>query len=157
MRDATRNATGDWKILVGAALAVLVGLAIATQADAGWFRHRGGHGPEQMREHAYRMVSRVFSEVDATDAQHEAARAIVDETFDRLAGFGFDRSETHGQLMALLRAETVDREAFEAVRAEKLAAAEEASRALSDGLVGLAEVLTPEQRAALPSRHGAWH
>lgn len=151
----------DWKTLLGAGVAVLIGLALATQADAGWFRHRGhGADPEQMREHAYRMVERTLSHVDASDAQHEAARVVVDETLAELAELHFDRRALHGKVMELLTAETIDGDAIEALRAEKLASAEQASRVLTRGLVELAEVLTPEQRAQLResgSDHHAWH
>lgn len=151
----------NWKILVGAGMAVLIGLALATQADAGWFRGRNhGHDPEQMREHAYRAVGRMLSEVDASDEQHEAARGIVDETVGELADVRFDRRALHGEVMALLTADSIDREAIETLRAEKLASADRASRVLTEGLVELAELLTPEQRAQLPGLgrgHGAWH
>lgn len=151
----------DWKILVGAGAALLIGLALATQADAGWFRHRGyGHDPGQMREHAYRAVSHLLSRVDASDEQHDAAREIVDETFVELAEIRLDRRALHGEVMALISAETVDRDAIEALRAEKLASADRASRVLTRGLVELAEVLTPEQRGQLQELgrgHHSWH
>ena len=151
----------DWKILVGAGAALLIGLALATQADAGWFRHRGrGHDPGQMREHAFRAVSHVLSRVGASDEQHDAARAIVDETFVELAEIRLDRRVLHGEVMALVSAETVDRDAIEALRVEKLASADLASRVLTRGLVELAEVLTPEQRAQLQELgegHPSWH
>ena len=151
----------DWKILIGAGLALLIGLVLATQVDAGWFRNRHqGHDPDRMREHAYRIVDHTFSRVDASDAQHEAARAIVDETLEELGEVRFDRRAMHEEVMGLLTAETVDHAAVEALRAEKLASADRASRVLTRGLVALADLLTPEQRAQLPGireGHGAWH
>ena len=151
----------NWMIWVGATAALLVGLALATQSDAGWFRHhRRGHDSEQMREHAYRAVNHLLSRVDASDEQHDAARVIVDETFLELGELRFDRRALHGEVVALISAETIDRDAIEALRVEKLASADLASRALIGGLVELAEVLTPEQRTQLmelAEGHHSWH
>ncbi len=151
----------NWMIWVGATAALLVGLALATQSDAGLFRHRGwGHDAEGMREHAYRAVSHLMSRVDASDEQEAAARVIVDETFVELGELRFDRRALHGEVMALISAETVDRDSIEALRVEKLTSVDLASRALIGGLVELAEVLTPEQRAQLgelAEGHHSWH
>jgi protein CpxP len=49
----------------------------------------------------------------------------------------------------LLGAATIDREAAEKLRAERIAAADEASRKLTTALLDAAEVLTAEQRAEL--------
>lgn len=152
----------DWKIVAASGAALLIGLLLAAQADAGWFRHRS-HGvgsPEHMAEHANRAVERWLSEVDATDEQHVAARAIVDRTVASFAEVHFDRRALHGQVVELLSAESVDPEAVETLRAEQLAAADRASRVLTEGLVELAEILTPEQRAQIREfGHGGhgWH
>lgn len=153
----------NWKILATAAAAALIGVVFAVQADAGWFRHRGhghGHDPTEMREHAYRMVDRTLSQVDATDAQHETARGVVDATLAKLDELDLDRRGMRGEVMALLTAPDVDRDAIEAFRAEKIASADQASKILTEGLVELALILTPEQRAELDGLHdghGAWH
>ena len=153
----------DWKIVAGSGAALLIGLLLATQAEAGWFRHHRSHGmhdPDRMAEHANRAVEHLLSEVDASDEQQLAAREIVDRTVAAFAEVRFDRRALHGQVVELLSAESVDREAVENLRAEQLAAADRASRVLTEGLVELAEILTPEQRAQLHDlghgRHG-WH
>ncbi|MBW2281819.1 MAG: periplasmic heavy metal sensor [Deltaproteobacteria bacterium] len=151
----------DWRIAAGAALAAILGVLIATSADArGWFRHRG-HDPEAMLEHSQYAVGRFMSKVDATDEQKAEARVLVEDTLIVLGALGLDRQSMRTQVVGLLSAETIDREAVEDLRVEKLAEADQASRILTDAIVELAEILTPEQRAQLPGmaeshRHG-WH
>ena len=151
----------DWRIAAGAALAAILGVLIATSADArGWFRHRG-HDPEAMLEHAQYAVDRFMSEVEATDEQRQEARVLVEDTLTVLGTMRFDRESVRSQVMDLLSAETIDREAVEELRAEKLAEADRASRVLTDAIVELAKILTPEQRARLPemaqNHHHGWH
>ena len=151
----------DWRIAAGAALAALLGVLIATSADArGWFRHRG-HDPEAMAEHAQWAVNRFMSEVDASDEQREKSRVLVEDAMIALGALQLDHASMRGQVVGLLSAETIDREAVETLRAEKLAEADQASLVLTDAIVELAEILTPGQRAQLPGmaenhRHG-WH
>lgn len=156
----------NWKIVAGAVTALLVGIVLATQADAGWFRRhgQGSHEPAARAEHAQRAVEYFLSNVDATDEQYEAARGIVDETLAALGEVQFDRRAIRGRVLELLSAESVDRDAIEALRTEGISAADRASSALTQGVVELAEMLTPEQRAQLEDlagrhrgRHHGWH
>jgi Spy/CpxP family protein refolding chaperone len=61
----------------------------------------------------------------------------------------------------LLTADTIDRGAIEALRAEHLQLAERASRRFAQVLADMAEVLTPEQRKDLAGRmerhRSGWH
>ena len=61
------------------------------------------------------------------------------------------------QAVELLSHDTVDRAALEALRADQLKLAEQASRRFTQALADVADVLTPEQRKALAERIGRWH
>ncbi len=52
---------------------------------------------------------------------------------------------------------SVDRAALEALRADQLQMAEQASRRFTQALADAADVLTPEQRKQLAERAGRWH
>ena len=52
----------------------------------------------------------------------------------------------------LLLADTIDRNALEKLRAERLAEADRISKNLATALVDVAEILTPEQRKKLDAR-----
>jgi Spy/CpxP family protein refolding chaperone len=61
------------------------------------------------------------------------------------------------QAATLLAQPTIDRAALEALRANQLQLAEQASRRLTQALADVADVLTPEQRKQLAERAGRWH
>jgi Spy/CpxP family protein refolding chaperone len=59
------------------------------------------------------------------------------------------RADAHKRAHELLLQPTMDRAALEALRAEQIASADEASKKLVQFLADAADVLTPEQRAKL--------
>jgi periplasmic protein CpxP/Spy len=65
--------------------------------------------------------------------------------------------EGRHQALALLSQPTIDRGALEALRANQLQMAEQASRRLTQALADAADVLTPEQRRQLAERAERWH
>ena len=98
--------------------------------------------------------------IDATAEQEEKIWAIVDgvrgEVRPMMRGFRDSRE----QLVEILKAPTIDRAAVEKLRAERIAAVDQASQKVATALVDVAEVLTPEQRAKLALRieehHSRW-
>jgi Spy/CpxP family protein refolding chaperone len=63
----------------------------------------------------------------------------------------------HAQALALLSQDRVDRAAIEAMRAEHIQAADQASRRIAQLLGDVAEVLTPAQRKALAAHVAEVH
>ena len=61
------------------------------------------------------------------------------------------------QAVDLLSRERVDRAALEALRADQLRLAEQASIRFTQALADVADVLTPAQRQQLAERIGRWH
>jgi Spy/CpxP family protein refolding chaperone len=61
------------------------------------------------------------------------------------------------QAIDLLARERVDRAALEALRADQLRLAEQASLRFTQALADMADVLTPAQRKQLTERIGRWH
>jgi Spy/CpxP family protein refolding chaperone len=65
----------------------------------------------------------------------------------------------HKQLHEILSADVIDRARLEAVRTDQIRLADQASQRIVQGIADAAEVLTPEQRAALVARlerHHDW-
>jgi Spy/CpxP family protein refolding chaperone len=146
--------------LIGVAGAGALGALLAAPAlggPSGFFGHGprwGHHGAhrfdeERIREH----VEWMLREVDASDAQIDAITRIASSTAKDLEGMREAHQGAHAQLVTALSGESVDRAALEALRSEHLAAAETASRQLTDALAQIAEVLTPAQRSALAAQH----
>jgi len=142
-------------------------LAAPTTAGAffgrhgGHFGHRGGHGdehdPERMREHMRHMTERMLSEVDASDDQIDQVVAILSNAFEELHGMREIHGTQREAFTAALGAAEVDRDALEALRAEGVAMAEQASERIVSALADAAEVLTPEQREELMRHHASLH
>ena len=136
-----------------AAVAMLVagGLIASESASAfgrgPWGHH--GHDPEEMKEHMALAVDQVLRRLDASDEQRDEVGAIADRTFDALLPLAGEHRESRERMLEILSAETVDRDALEALRAESFTRFETASKTLTDGLADLAEVLTLEQRQEL--------
>ncbi|MGI6245720.1 MAG: Spy/CpxP family protein refolding chaperone [Pseudochelatococcus sp.] len=143
-----------WIVAGGLAVLVLGGVGAATLASAaggpdGCFARAGGHrgGP-----FAGRGIDRALEAVDATAEQEKRIWAIVDATRTELRPLAREFRDARGTVAELLGAGTVDRQAVETLRAERVAAIDTASKKLTEAVLDAAEVLTPEQRATLAKR-----
>ncbi|TJX07212.1 MAG: periplasmic heavy metal sensor, partial [Mesorhizobium sp.] len=85
--------------------------------------------------------------------------AIMDKLHDDVRPIMRGFRDTRDDVAKLLGAATIDREAAEKLRAERIAAVDEASRKLTSALLDAAEVLTAEQRAELVEHFEdrGWH
>lgn len=165
------------RVVIGglAAAAVAgIGLAAATGGEfgPGRFGHGpgwggpgwGGHAMHASMRHGFaeRGLERMLDGLDATPEQADKIRAIVEAAHDDLEPAMDGMRDTREKVAALLGAPTIDRAAAEALRAERVAAVDQASRRLTTAILDAAEVLTPEQRAKLVEhfkdrgRHGRW-
>jgi len=144
--------------IVALALLVLGAGAVAVPAAMA-FRGLGGHGPgfrhglvqdpEREKEHAAFAVEWAFRAVGATEEQKAEGRVVVERVVDQLIPLG-ERHRAHREAVVLEMARPqIDRMALELLREDGLALADEASRIGLDGVVDLAEVLSPEQRVEL--------
>jgi len=121
---------------------------------AGW--RRGGRlhtlSDEEIEERVTRLVKHVAIEIDATPEQITRIIAILTPAAIDMKAVQKDFATTGKDLHELVLADEVDRFAVEALRAEKLALADEVSKRLTGVMIDVAEVLTPEQRATLDER-----
>ena len=123
--------------------------------------HHGGfmHGdldPAAVDQRLDRMLKHLYVEIDATDAQKQQLAPIVKAAATDLLPVRGRLHDTRKQALELLSQPIVDRGALEALRAEKLRLADEASRRLTAAVADVADVLTPEQRRLLAERAQRW-
>ena len=117
-----------------------------------------GHGfckAGMFREMAEFRIHRALKAVNASDAQEEQILAILEAQFAKHQQMRAVHEELHSRLLAALTADSVDRAALEAVRADALQRVEAGSKELVKAIADMAEVLTPEQRAKLAELHRA--
>ncbi len=133
----------------------VLGFGAGMHKAAGMFWHGMEEArlhPERVAEHVDRAVDRVLSRVDATAEQKSNVSAIAKSAVTDLAGLGLSHRETSAKVLALLRADKIEPEAFEALRVEQTAKWDAASKRISQAFAEAAAFLTPEQRRELTER-----
>lgn len=159
--------TGKGKTIAAlTAAAMLIGGAFGVQAiaesktyrhlaafEGGW--HHRDHKPleemtdAEVEQKVTRGVRHLGIEIDATPEQEAAMIDIAIGVAREIRPLKERMQLTGQELKSLLTAPTIDRAALESLRASRVAEAERISKTLVDAVADLAEVLTPEQRAAI--------
>lgn len=106
---------------------------------------------DQIEERLGRMVRHIGVEVDATPEQEAEILAILTPVALEMKGM-VAQIGAPANVSDLLLANTIDRNAIEAMRAERLAIADEASKKMVGAVIDIAAVLSPDQRAILAER-----
>jgi protein CpxP len=141
---------------------LLLGVGVASGFAAGtvngmpfWMMNAAVHhglSPERVAKRIDRRVDRALDRVDATTEQREKVSGIFKGAFNDLTALGIKPWETREKVLTLMRADTVDPAAFEALRAEQISMADTASKRVVQAMTEAAQVLTPEQRRELADR-----
>jgi protein CpxP len=144
-----------------AALLGVIGLSAWAQPGPGgegmgWHRHmEGGMGPGMFAgspERVARMVDHALDGLNATEAQRSQIKQIATAAAaDLRAQFQAGRGLRQRGLQ-ILTAPTVDAAAAEQLRQQALQQHDQMSRRVTQALVEVANVLTPEQRAKVAER-----
>ncbi len=142
MTDTThKSRRRRWWIAGAAALIVIVAVCAVSFSF-----HGHGHGIERFAE---KRIDRMMDKVDASDDQRAEVAGIVGVAVVDMKELRGLLRETRQTLFTTLAGETVDRQALEELRQEKLATMDQISRRLVTALADVADVLTPEQRHEL--------
>lgn len=132
--------------------AAAMALALVAGGAAHAQRHPGMGGPGMaggmMRGHVEHMLDLV----DATDAQRAQIKTIMDTARAELKSQFDAQRSLHEQSVTLFAATNVDAAAIEALRVKGSALHEQVSKRMSQAMVDVARVLTPEQRAKLAAK-----
>lgn len=144
--------------VVGALVLVVGGGgAIVYAMGGGWHGHMSA---EHMADRVELGVKYALRDTDATDEQREQVTSILQATAIDVHALMEAHAGLHQQLHDVLTAETVDRARLEAVRAEGVSLADQATKRLAQGMADAADILTTQQRAALSQRleeRNRWH
>jgi Spy/CpxP family protein refolding chaperone len=120
--------------------------------DGGPMGHMGGHHGFMQKAKGdfmeYRM-SRMLDAVDATGEQKQKITAIFEKARDSVSDMRGGPGQMRGEMKAILDKPTIDRDAVEAMRKERMQKMDDASKIMTTAMIDAAEVLTPDQRARL--------
>jgi Spy/CpxP family protein refolding chaperone len=99
----------------------------------------------------------VMRRINASEAQQQQVKAIVQKTLNDLLPLREQHQAQHQAVLEALKQPTIDRQTLEELRLAKMQLAETASSRFVEAIGDIAEVLTPEQRAELVGLAGRLH
>jgi len=158
--QTTQPAPRKRRFVLGSIITAVVlaaGSALALAHGMGGGRHHGAMDMGEMTEHLQVHVQHVLDEVDATPEQKAQIKDIVAAATKDLEALHEQHGGVHKQLHEIFTAPTIDRAKLESVRAEHMAALDQASKRCATALADAAEVLTPEQRKTLGEKMAQRH
>ena len=142
--------------LAGTALLVAV---LGTATLSAWAMpggHGGGHaghgGPGMGMMMGGRGLERMLDGVNASAEQRAQIKAIADRAMADMKAQRETGKGTREQMMKLFAQPTVDANAVEALRAQKMQQHDQSSRRMTQAMLEVSRVLTPEQRKQLADR-----
>jgi len=103
--------------------------------------HASRHGDPMKR-----MTEKLLQRVKATPEQRAQIQKIMETQGKDLASQHGQHRQHHEQMMALLSAPTIDAQAVEKLRRDGVAQHDQHSQKMTQLMVSVAQVLTPEQR-----------
>ena len=156
-----RRGRRGWVAIFAIAAVGLLGFAAGRSHGAPWPwpGHWGFNQPdaEEITYFVQHRINKALSKVDATPEQHAKIDAIVKGTVSDVLALKKDPGQRREKIVAILKADTIDRAALEEIRAERLAAGETASKRIVQAVADIADVLKPEQRRELLTEWERWH
>lgn len=138
-------------VLLGMAVA-LAGASLSAWAAPGHHggHHQGHHGG--LMGGSPRHLERMLDSVNASEEQRSEVRRIAEAAAADLKERRAARRALHQQQMALFTQATVDANAVEALRRQMLAEHDRTSQRMTQAMLDISRVLTPEQRTALAEK-----
>ena len=147
---------GRVRVLMFAMLvAVLASFAVASWAQPmghGMHHHGGGMMMGGSPEHMGRMIDHMLDGLNATDAQRAQIKQIAQAAADELKTQREAGRALRQQGMQIFTAPNVDANAAETLRQQMMAQHDQVSRRMTQAMVDISRVLTPEQRAKIGER-----
>lgn len=145
---------------------IIGGMAAVTIAGAGVYAYASnddwGGRHKFMRGYIEYRLDRMLTEVGVPEEQKSKFKALVTSTIDEVRPKREARMAMRDEIIKLIEAPTIDRNAIETLRAKQMAQFEERSKTIAKAVADAAELLTPEQRKKLVEEmkefgpHGRW-
>jgi Spy/CpxP family protein refolding chaperone len=138
-------------IIGGAAAVVVIGAGVTAFA--------AGDGPDHWRGRFMRgfmeyRIDQALTDAGADATQKDKIKAIFKSTMEAVRPDHGDRKQMRDEVIKILEAPAIDRNAIEALRVKHVAAMEAKSKVIAKAVGDAAEVLSPEQRKKLIDEWG---
>jgi Spy/CpxP family protein refolding chaperone len=129
--------------------ALLAGsLAITAGGVAAYADNAKTFDPARFNQHIERRVDKALTGTDATADQKKKVSTIIEQAFADMKPLHDKRVENRKAMEAAMQAPTIDPARIEAIRAEQMKVADEASRRFTKALTDAGNVLSAPQRQA---------
>jgi periplasmic protein CpxP/Spy len=135
--------------VAGTALAAAVGASAFGMGCAHARIFDGTHSAAEVSAQVDHMLKHFYVEIDATPAQQAQIDPLIKQAVNDLMPLHSQLSALHARGMQAMQQTSVDRGSLEAVRAEHLQLADQASKRLTQLIADVGDVLTVPQRKAL--------
>jgi Spy/CpxP family protein refolding chaperone len=149
MKLSTVSSRGMRGVLLGVAVA-LAGASLTAVAGPGRGHH--GHHAGAMMGGSPRHIERMLDVVNATEAQRTEVRRIAEAAAADLKDRRAAGRSLRQQQMELFTQPTVDANAVEALRRQMLAEHDQTSQRMTQAMLDISRVLTPEQRTQMAEK-----
>lgn len=140
--------------------AVVLVVALVGGTAAAWAHSRWGD-PAKIATHMEHRLRDTLKDVGATSAQQDQVAEIFKTAAQDLRALKDQHRNGHAELHEILSGPSIDRNRLEILRAEHIRLADEASKRITLAVADAAEILTPEQRAAVAEKMAKkrrhWH
>jgi protein CpxP len=156
--SGTDSSRGIKRVALGLVMAVVGTVAVSAWAQQGHGGPRGGGdfvGAGMFSGHPDRIgrgVDHMLDGLNATDAQRSQIKQIAQAAAADLKAQRQAARGLHEQGLQLFTAPVVDARAVEVLRQQRLAQHDQASKRVTQALLDISAVLSPEQRVKLGER-----
>jgi protein CpxP len=133
-------------VAIAASMLAIVGGTLAYAHSGGG--HHGMMASISAEDHLEHMQA-MLTKIGASDAQKAQIEGLLKPAFEEMKAAHEAHSAAFAQFHEAITAPSIDRGRIEALRAEQLKSLDEASKRMVTAITDAAEVLSPDQRAAL--------
>ena len=145
------------KSLMTMMAALLAGSLVATAGGAAFARSDSeSFDPAKFQQRIEKRVDRALSRVDATADQKKKITEILQTTFKDMKPLHDKRVENRKAMTAAMEEPTIDPAKIEAIRADQMKVADDASKRFTKALMDAGNVLNAQQRQAFFKNWGRW-
>jgi Spy/CpxP family protein refolding chaperone len=123
----------------------------------GFHGHHGAASSAEVAEHMEHKIEYVLDAVDASAAQRKQADALVQKLAPEMFKLMTDGRSLRGELKTALLAQQLDKMQLDALRTRLDTLGDRLVDTGMDGVVALAEILTPAQRQKVADRLARMH